>query len=125
MVDRNPQTKTTSTKITSRNLPVKLTPDELLRIGGELAEAVQDIDAEEDRQGDLKAGMKARLAELEARRTQLAVKIARQEEYRDVRVTIHYDHQRGIVEEIRDDLGEVITTRQMTDSERQLMLPTD
>jgi hypothetical protein len=115
---------TTLNRTTIRNLPVKLTEEELLKAGDELAKIVQDIGAEEDRQADRKAGMKAALAILEGRRTQVAIKISRREEFRGVRVDVYMDIPRGIVQEIRQDTGEVITTRQMTDTERQLPLPT-
>lgn len=116
---------TTSVLVTTRSLPVKLTQEELLKVGGELAQTVQDIASEEDRATSLKSSIKARMAELEGRRTVLAIKVARQEEYRDVRVEKHFDGQRGIVQEIRTDSGEVIATRQMTDSERQMSLPVE
>lgn len=106
-----------------RSLPVKLTDEELLKVGGQLAATVQDIGAEEGRQADLKAQMKARLAELEGRRTNLAYTISRKEEYRDVEVDIFSDYQRGVVEDIRRDSGEVLITRVMTEHERQQQLP--
>lgn len=101
-----------------RSLPVKLTDEELLKVGGQLAATVQ-----EGRQADLKAQMKARLAELEGRRTNLAYTISRKEEYRDVEVDIFSDYQRGVVEDIRRDSGEVLITRVMTEHERQQQLP--
>lgn len=102
---------------------MKLTDEELLKVGRELAGTTQDIATEEKRQADVKAGMKARLAELDARRTQLAMNISRREQDRDVRVDVYMDFQRGIVQEIREDTGETVHTRQMTDTERQAELP--
>lgn len=106
-----------------RSLPVKLTDEELLKKGGELATAVQDIATEEGRQADIKASMKARLAEIEARRTQLAIAVSRKEEHRDVEVDIFHDYQRGVVEDIRRDTGEIISRRVMHEDERQQELP--
>jgi hypothetical protein len=79
--------------------------------------AVQDIATEEGRQADVKASMKAKLAEIE--RTQLAIAVSRKEEHRDVEVDIWHDYQRMVVQEIRRDTGEIISTRVMSDSERQ------
>jgi len=73
-------------RTTTRSLPVKLLDRELLAIGGELAATNQDITMEEDRQNDIKTQMKARLTELQARQTQLTLKIVRREEYREVEV---------------------------------------
>ena len=106
-----------------RSLPVSLTDDELLKRGAELAAAVQDIATEEGRQADIKASMKAKLAEIEARRTQLAIAVSRREEHRDVEVDIFHDYPRAVVQDIRRDTGEVLTTRVMSEHERQIGLP--
>lgn len=106
-----------------RSLPCRLTDEELLKKGGDLATAVQDIATEEGRQADIKASMKAKLAEIEARRTQLAIAVSRKEEHRDVEVDIWHDYQRAVVQEIRRDTGEIMSTRVMSDSERQQALP--
>jgi hypothetical protein len=106
-----------------RSLPCVLTDEELLKKGSDLATAVQDIATEEGRQVDLKASMKARLAEIEARRTQLAIAVSRKEEHRDVEVDIWHDYQRAVVQEIRRDTGEIMNTRVMSDAERQQHLP--
>lgn len=119
--DTTPMTKLSRTVI--RSLPVHLTDDELLKKGTDLATAVQDIATEENRQADIKASMKARLAEIEARRTQLAIAVSRKEEHRDVEVDIWHDYQRLVVEEIRRDTGEVIHRRVMSEDERQAELP--
>ena len=105
-----------------RSLPVKLTDLELVEAGHNLATVVQDISTEESRQADIKASMKARLAELEGRRTQLAIIVARREEYREVTVEITHDYQRGVIQDIRTDTGEVVSTRTMSESERQQQL---
>lgn len=106
-----------------RSLPVRLFEEELLKKGTELAQTVQDIATEEDRQTDIKAQMKARLAELEGRRTNLAITISRREEHRDVEVDIFFDFQRGVVEDVRRDTGEAVSRRVMSESERQQHLP--
>jgi hypothetical protein len=106
-----------------RSLPVRLTDEELLKKGSDLATAVQDIATEEGRQVDIKASMKAKLAEIEARRTQLAIAVSRKEEHRDVEVDIFHDYQRAVVQDIRRDTGEVLSTRVMSEEERQIGLP--
>ena len=106
-----------------RLMPCKLKDTELLRYGGELGEVIQDIAAEEDNQLGLRQEMKARLAVLEARRTDLATKITRKEELRDVEIQTERDYTAGTYSEIRTDTGEVIKERPLTPEERQEKLP--
>lgn len=111
------------TRTETRNLACTLTEDELRDRGFQLAKAVQDIATEEMRQGDLKAQMKATLAGLDGMKSRLASSVARREEFRDVAVDIFLDHDRGVVDQVRQDTGECILSRPMTDDERQLALP--
>jgi hypothetical protein len=114
---------TTETQIVSRMLPVRLSEPELRERGDQLASVTQDVTTEQQRQTDMKAQMKARLSELEARRTQLAITISRREEDREVLVTLRFDYRGGRVTEVRNDTGEEIVARQITDAERQRNLP--
>lgn len=110
-------------KTETRVLPVKLNNDELRERGDSLAQVIQDLNTEERRQVDIKAQMKARLSELEARQTQLAITISRREEERDVTVDIYHDFERLKVETVRRDTGETIHRREMTQDELQRQLP--
>ena len=103
----------------TESLPCKLTPEERREAGEALAGVVQDVAAEGDRQTDIKAQMKARLTELEARKAQLAITISRGEEYRDVRVQDTPDYAAGTVHTVRMDTGECIRTRRLSEEERQ------
>jgi hypothetical protein len=76
-----------------------------------------------NRQVDMKAQMKARLAELDARKTQLAIIIGRREEDRDVTVDQFWDFGRFVVDTVRRDTGEVVSSRRMTEEECQQPLP--
>lgn len=109
-------------KTDTRCLPVKLDADELRERGDRLAAVIQDLNAEENRQVDQKAQMKARLSELDAKKTQLAIIISRREEDRDVTVEHFHDYERGVVETIRRDTGETISSRRLTEEERQQSL---
>lgn len=106
----------------TRSLPCKLTDDEVRNAGGELAAVVQDIAAEEERQTDVKAQMKARLTELQSRQTQLAIKVSRREEFREAKVEYEINDGADIVTERRLDTGEVMTIRPARDDEHQLAL---
>jgi len=118
-------TKKIDTKIVrteARSLPVKLTDEELRERGDSLAQVIQNLRTEEDRQVDIKAQMKARLAELDAKKTQLAITISRREEDREVMVDTYHDYDRLKVEMVRQDTGETINSRRMTEAEQQLPL---
>ena len=108
---------------TTMRLACKLTDDELRAAGDGLAKVVQDIASEDDAQKDQKAQMKARLMELTARQTILALQVSRREEHRDVEVTIAVDYKLGVEIRTRTDTGEVISTRALRDDERQPRLP--
>lgn len=110
-------------KTTTRTLPVKLSQDELRERGDTLASVIQDLNTEQKRQTDQKAQMKAKLSELEARQTQLAIMISRREEDREVVIDVWHDFERGTVSEVRRDTGEELHSRHMTDEERQRSLP--
>lgn len=111
------------TKTESRSLPVKLTDAVLRDRGDALAAVIQDLKAEEDRQVDAKTQMKARLTELDAKKTQLAITISRREEYQEVMVDIYHDFDRRVVETVRRDTGATIHERPMRDDELQVPLP--
>lgn len=100
-------------------LRCKLTRDELIKFGGELAQSLQDIVTEVALQASMKQSMKAALASLEAKSSELSTKVARGEEYRHVKVKPQLDFNTGEYCEIRTDTGEKINRRQITDEERQ------
>jgi hypothetical protein len=109
-------------KTFSKLLACKLTDEELLRYGGELGSVIQDIAEEEDRQASLKQELKARLAGLEAKRTELATKLVRREELRDVEVQPERNYDANRYYEIRMDTGEIIKERPLSAEERQIGL---
>lgn len=109
----------------ARSLPCKLSDDEVMMAGLDLAGVVQDIAAEEDRQKDVKAQMKARLTELQSKRTQLAIKVSRREEFRDIQVQYDINEGADIVTEKRLDTQEILIVRPARDDERQLALGGD
>lgn len=104
-----------------RTLPVRLTEDELLALGEETGKILEQINATEESHAEAKAHMKTELLELSKKRNVLARKLARREEDRSVEVTIVATRD-GMVEVIRNDTGEVIERRSMTDHDRQRIL---
>jgi hypothetical protein len=104
-------------------LPCQLTEVERRDRGILLAKTVQDIALAEERHANVKAQLKAELQGLQAQESKLAGAVARGEESRDVRVSIVYDFADLSVSERRDDTGEELSRRAMTDTERQMPLP--
>lgn len=113
--------------ITTRQLPCRLSDAERQKMGGEIAQAWQDLSTETVRQTSLKAEMKARATEIEARLTRLSQVLSRGDEVREVhveRTLLDEDGDgKGMVSETRLDTGEVLETRPIRDDERQLTMP--
>lgn len=112
----------TKVRTETRSLAVRLTDAEFIERATALAKVNQDIGVEEDRQVDLKSQMKAQLTMLDSQRAKLSSVVARREEVRDVVCDVHHDYDRGFVEVVRQDTGESISVRPMTDAERQMQL---
>ncbi len=110
------------TKRVVRNLPVKLSDTELLEFGKRLAQTSSDIHAEEERQTQVKAELKAKLGFIENERTRLSGIVSSGRENRDVSCDMVFDYSRLIVEVIRLDTKEVAETRRMTEAEQQRKL---
>lgn len=106
-------------KTITKLLPCKLTDEELLGYGNDLATVIQDMATEEDRQVSLKQELKARLTDLESRRSVLSNKITRKEEVRDVEVEPSLDFDIGAYRETRTDTGEMIFERPINEHEQQ------
>lgn len=123
MSDTKPEKQTKRILSLTKHLPCKLTNDERLERGVQLAEVGEKIGNEEKRQVDVKAEMKARMTGLESESARLGTIVRRNEEYRDVLVQEIYDYERGTVVQVRTDTGEQIAKREMTTSERQEVLP--
>jgi hypothetical protein len=100
-------------------LPCKLTHDELLQYGNDLGSVIQDMQTEEDKQTSLKTELKARLATLESQKTELATKITRKEELRDIEVESRLNFASGTYQEIRLDTDEIVSERPLLPEEQQ------
>lgn len=104
------------------DLPCRLTRDEQLERGHQLAGTLDEIRTEDSRQEMLKKEMKSATASLEARRDKLAAIVRNGEEYREVPVEDVADYGKGRFMRYRQDTGEIVTERALTDEERQLEL---
>lgn len=113
-------------QVATRNLPVKLTTEELETRSRELAEKIQEEDGLrqdfitwEARMKDAKKAKESgvRLAHAEASR--LAGIVESGQEHRNVTCSWLYALAAGRAFLVRDDTGELVTTRVLPDDERQ------
>ncbi len=96
-----------------------LTGDETVAQSKEMAQLMAEIGTIE---ADLKAvvqDFKSRIAGKEARVGSLARNVQNGFEFRTVPCSRHFDYALGRVEEFRSDTDERISTRRLTDEERQ------
>lgn len=100
-------------------LPVKLTDEELQIRSRELAEKLTEIEAVDEDRASAMAAFKARKDKLvlDSRRLTRIVRTGQEE--REVHVTETKNWERGTIETIRLDTGALVSTRPMTESERQ------
>lgn len=103
----------------SRMLPVRLSPAELQTRGADLAKAQRDL----EKLTEEKAAISAKIKELEARRSELAVTIEQRQEPRTVDCTTFAQWSRRTAHVVRTDTGEVIDVRPLTREEMQQNLP--
>ena len=90
-----------------KSLPCKLTDAEFITYASEMAEVTQDIHAEESRQASVKTDLKATMASLLAKQTQLSSIVFRKEDYKDIEVETILDFKAKLHKQIRTDTGEV------------------
>jgi len=109
-------------KTRTRELPCKLTDVEVQIAGTELASAVEAVKAEQERQKQIKTDLKAKLTELNVTVAELAAKVSHREEMRDVDINIVLIPDTMLVQEVRTDTGEIITTRKAEPDELQTSL---
>lgn len=114
---------TTINRQSSEVLSCVLTDAEMLDRGRQLAESLQDIREEEDRQATAKKEMKDTLESLQKEADRLSAIVRDGREDRTVAVRIDHDEARLMVHKTRLDTGELIASRAMTEEERQRALP--
>lgn len=108
---------------TVRLLPCRLTDPELLAVSRKLGDALQDVTTETERQASQKKELSARIAGMNARVSELAAKLRRGEEDREITVEVRADFAAAVAREIRLDTEAVLLTRELTPAERQRPLP--
>lgn len=109
------------TKRETRSLPCTLSDVELREKGDQLAQAFNDVEVAESQEKAMKSQFKAKKEELQARLSRLSSLIQSKTEMRDVEVVKQTDFKKdeNHVTETRLDTSKVLTTRDLTDEERQ------
>lgn len=88
----------------------------------ELADAHKEVAFQEQRKKDITKELGHDVAMAKTKESKLADTVATRRELRDVTVEVKYDYELGTVTKTRTDTDEVISTREMTDQERQAEL---
>jgi len=109
-------------RIDIRLLTCKLSQDEKVKLGQELAQVTSQIASEKDRQKAIKAELNAALTSLVSKQTVLASRVTRGEEERNVNVRVEL-HPSGQIVEVREDNSMIIAgPREALPGELQLPL---
>jgi hypothetical protein len=107
----------------TRNLPVKLTNDELLLIGKRLADQELEIVQVKDEKKESMAEFKQREEAVKNNITRLTRALHDGVEWRPVECIESHNYDRGIVEIVRTDTYAIVDWRSMSHEERQQKLP--
>lgn len=102
-----------------KDLPCKLHEQEVADHAQRLAGIEEDLAAHKEAAKSVKADLAAKEAALVAERTSLARKVRTKEEVRPVTVNIYADFDLGKAVFERNDTGDVLEARALTDAERQ------
>lgn len=103
----------------SEELSCQLNDVEWSNRAREFADAQRATEAMKNRKKSVMAELNADLKVAEAKEDKLAGIVANKREQREVTVEVKYDYEKGLVTKTRTDTKEVISTREMTTSERQ------
>lgn len=98
------------------------TPEEKAQMSEELVGALAVQTGVADELATIKSQYKTKEAEASARVNMLANKLRTGYEVRTIRIEKHLDIDKGAVTIFRVDTGEVVSVRELYDSERQLVL---
>lgn len=111
----------------TRSLSYKMTEAERVSAGIDLANLLDDIRAEEDRQEDIKTQLKAKLTELHTKLKRLTIMVRRGERIEEVKINYELSDSGEVVTEVRTDKlrsdpAAIVNIRLPSPSELQLGL---
>lgn len=88
----------------------------------DLADSNKEVATQEQRKKDINKELTHDVDLAKAKRNKLADMVSTRRELREVTVEVKYDYELGTVTKVRTDTEEVISSREMTDQERQAEL---
>lgn len=106
----------------SEELSCELNELEWQNAARDLADAHKEVAVQEQRKKDINKELTHDVDLAKAKRNKLADAVSTKRELREVTVEVKYDYELGTVTKMRTDTEEVISTREMTDQERQAEL---
>ena len=106
----------------TKRLPVKLTQDELIIKGRELAEMETTLSSLKEEKKESAKGFSQKVDSAQNKVGELAHVINTKEEYREVEVERVRDENEMKETVVRKDTGEVVSERLMTPAERQKVM---
>lgn len=109
---------------TKRTLPVRLTPDELLEVGGDLARSSNELKDIENRKAEVNAQFAAELKKAKAEIEISSRKISTQEEMREVDCDVIINTSEFKKTIVRTDTGVVVREENLTSEDLQMELQT-
>lgn len=105
-----------------RELPVRLSPDELFERAQQLADCHTQLAEHDEHASAKKKELAKARQEIVTRRAVLSGVVKRREEPRQVRVSVQTDMTERVYREVREDTGEVIAERPLRPEEMQRRL---
>lgn len=103
----------------TEELAVNLSQEEVSERACRLAEIEGELEQHDEEARKVRTELKKKRTELEVERRRLALAVRTRSEMRLVDVTISAIWSQGVAEIARNDTGEVIGTRPLTDEDRQ------
>ena len=104
---------------TTEELPCKLNEVEWNSRVHDLTDAYTGLQEKQEKKKAMMTQMNADIKGAEAKHAKLSNVVATRQETREVTVETIFDYEEGTVTRKRTDTGEVLTTREMIDAERQ------
>lgn len=111
------------TETFTQSLKVQLTPAEVADRADRAAQMIAERDAKEEEQKAAAKHAKSVIESLDAEIRRLSNEVRTRSTYSPVECQREWRYGDGIFREVRNDTGEELINRRLTDAERQLNLP--
>jgi glutathione peroxidase-family protein len=112
-------------KVITKRLGCLLSDEERLEFADQLAEANERVESAKSAKKSMMKQMQSEIDVAEAHRDNVNNIVASKTEYRDVDVRVVWNYDKGRIQQVRIDTGEMIVDRPMTQKEKQQNLLND